>query len=45
MFFFQVFDFGDAFHNKIAHWKKLNAVAILDQNLVQFEICNEKSNF
>ena len=27
------------------HWKKINVVTILDQNLVRFEICNETSIF
>ena len=27
------------------HWKKINVVAILDQNLLRFEICNETSIF
>ena len=49
--FFQTFDFWPPFSifekNGISAFtgKKINVVTILDQNLVRFEICNEKSNF
>ena len=39
------FKFLKSMESQLSLEKKINVVTILDQNLVRFEICNEKSNF